>query len=837
MDLPTTHYDVDKPKEAEQKQEIKVEQKKDSSSKNKLQKISTYLLYAAVFLSPLVFVAPVYAPPGIIKALFLSVLIIVSAILYIWSSIGKKQIIVPRSGLAYASIGIIVSLLISVFLSTNISKSFIGQGFEIGTASFIMLMFATLVLVSHLALRNRKVVFNIYVSLFLSFIIVLLFHVARLFFGAKFLGFGAFDTLTSTMVGKWFDFAILTSLVGLLSFLGIKFLFLGKRLKLILSIALFICGAMLFIIDFKLAWIAIAIIVFIIGIYEFYKRPVSSDPSWFKKIASRISLLTLAVFIISILCVWKGDLIYQKVTTSPKLNLTQEEVVLPWQYTLDVSADSLKQSPIFGAGPNRFNTQFLLYRPYGINTSGLWGNEFINGFGNLPTFLVTQGLVGFVLWVLFLILFAKNGISLLKRTEDPTKKFFVTSSFFLASFLWLVNIIYIPSHVIIFLTFVFTGIFVACLIEEGLFPEKNVANEGTKVGKYSLAIYSIVIILLIIWLGLYVKKVVAVTLFQKGITEFQQNIKDLNTGKTTDVSKAENKFKSTLLWDTSDVYYQALAETDILRINILAQEVQNQLTKNPSQPADDAKIKKIGELMNEAFAYAQKAIALDPTNYYNYISEARIAEIGTVFKFPNAYESTKNAYSRALNVNPFNPVIFLNLARLEASQGKYTEAQQYIGQAIQLKQNYIDAIFLLSQIQVQNGQTKDAIISTQVASQLNPKEPVLFFQLGLLQYNDKNYSEAAGALSKAVELNGQYANARYFLGLSYARLGKNEDAIKQFVELTKTNPDNEEVKFILSNLQTGKSPFQDVQPPIDSKPEKRKTLPISEVNPKDSSKK
>ena len=84
--------------------------------------------------------------------------------------------------------------------------------------------------------------------------------------------------------------------------------------------------------------------------------------------------------------------------------------------------------------------------------------------------------------------------------------------------------------------------------------------------------------------------------------------------------------------------------------------------------------------------------------------------------------------------------------------------------------------------------------------------------------------------SKAVELNDQYANAHYFLGLAYARLGKNAEAIAQFETIAKTNPENQEVSLILTNLKAGKSVFTDAKAPIDSKPEKRSTLPIKEKN-------
>jgi hypothetical protein len=63
-------------------------------------------------------------------------------------------------------------------------------------------------------------------------------------------------------------------------------------------------------------------------------------------------------------------------------------------------------------------------------------------------------------------------------------------------------------------------------------------------------------------------------------------------------------------------------------------------------------------------------------------------------------------------------------------------------------------------------------------------------------------------------------------------MGRNADAIAQFEQLAITNPDNQEVAFILTNLKEGKSPFADAQPPIDNKPEKRKTLPVPEKETK-----
>jgi len=66
------------------------------------------------------------------------------------------------------------------------------------------------------------------------------------------------------------------------------------------------------------------------------------------------------------------------------------------------------------------------------------------------------------------------------------------------------------------------------------------------------------------------------------------------------------------------------------------------------------------------------------------------------------------------------------------------------------------------------------------------------------------------ALERAVSLNPQYANAKYFLGLAYYLNGAVDKSLVQFQDLEKTNPDSAEVKTALANLSAGKSP---VPPP------------------------
>ncbi|MDO8430473.1 MAG: tetratricopeptide repeat protein, partial [Candidatus Taylorbacteria bacterium] len=627
-------------------------------------------------------------------------------------------------------------------------------------------------------------------ALALSFIPIAIFQGIRFFFGADVLTLGVFQSSTASLVGKWNDLGIFSGVIFILSYLALRGITIRKIYKIALIALLIISGLFIFIVNSSLIWGSISVVLVGMAAYEFFHK--------------KIPVITIILLALSILFTINSAVITDRILG--KLNIIQTEVTLPWQLTLDVAAGSIKESPLFGSGPNKFGTQYLKYKPFIVNPTIFWNTEFSNGSGWIPSFSVTGGIVSFLLWIALVVVFCSAGIKALQSSRDDLSKFFISSTFFSALFLWIMTLIYVPSHTILFLTFIWSGLFIATLVHEGVTPltilgknEKNILS--------SLIPLALIIIIAacLLWLCIYLKKVAALSYFQSGISA-------LSLPNNEGLLRAEENFKKALNLDKNDTYYQALSEINIIKIIHLTDQTQAEKDR----------------LVKEAIAYTQSAINLDPTNYYNYIAQARIYEIALSLAMDGAYESVIEAYTNALKYNPYNPALYLNKARIEASQNKLEEAKRDIGLALQLKQNYLDAIFLLSQIQISQGQIKEAITSVQVASQINPGNPLIFFQLGFLYYNDKNYLGAIEALNQAIKLDNKYANAQYFLGLSYARVGKVADAIIQFEALSITNPDNQEVALILSNLRAGKSPFTDAKPPVDSKPEQRKNLPVNE---------
>jgi len=101
----------------------------------------------------------------------------------------------------------------------------------------------------------------------------------------------------------------------------------------------------------------------------------------------------------------------------------------------------------------------------------------------------------------------------------------------------------------------------------------------------------------------------------------------------------------------------------------------------------------------------------------------------------------------------------------------------------------------------------------EAAKKSYPNDTGLAFQLGLLYYKKHDIGKAQAEFERAVSLDSNYANARYFLGLIYDSQNDKAKAIEQFQKIADLNPDNQEVKKILDNLRNNQPALEGVSQP------------------------
>jgi len=308
------------------------------------------------------------------------------------------------------------------------------------------------------------------------------------------------------------------------------------------------------------------------------------------------------------------------------------------------------------------------------------------------------------------------------------------------------------------------------------------------------------------------ERIVANAIYNQGISKSQIG----------DITSAKAKIIQAVSIVPDSLYWRSLAEISIANVNqLIAQE-------SGKEKVSEVVANNMRGLIADSVESARRAVQQDQGDYQNWFTLGRVYEILAVNGIEGGLDNAKANFLEAQKRSPSNPAIELALARISALNKDIEGAKARIARSLSLKSNYTDAYFYLAQIEIADNNIKGAIKSVEAAAYIDSSNAALYFQLGLLKYNQLDYAGARSAFERAIELAPDYANAKYFLGLSYNFLNKKDLAIKQFEELEKSNPDNAEIKLILENLKANKKPFVDAKPPVDSKPEKRTVPPIEE---------
>lgn len=787
---------------------------------SKKENIAFYVFLITVILAPLAFFWSKFQVLDNIKTFIIATGTIVSAILLAYNALKTKSVTLLPKSICMTSVLLVVSIIISSLLSLHISKSFFGYGFEISNASFILLMFLTVCVVFQFITRSRDRSIILYFGFISSYLVLFIIHLLRVILGKEFMGLGIMDGLTTTIFGTWFGLASFSSIILFISYFAIQYLDLKGKMKIANYVLLALSTVAVVLVADTRVWFVLLLSFAVILILSFiakFKANRSSGITPFIALSRSVAIMPLIAVVLSLYLVVWGPKTFAPVVT--KLGIENPEVFLPWQTTLDVTSSVIQNYPLFGVGSNNFTQAYNVYKPASINLSPAWSNEFSHGVGLIPTFVSIHGIVGSILWILLFVFYGIISVKVISRLpQEKDKKFLLVSSFTSGTFLWILAFVTVPSHVILFFTAIILSMFLALATSYGLIPSRVYAPvSGTKMHKMFGLFASLAILVLVVWALVYIKTIIANSYVSKSLRLINES----------SLEDADATLNMGLKLEKNDFLWRAKAELSIA----VAQKLASNINSNMSASTTQAVINQIADVLNAGAMASTKAIEYDPTNYYNYVSQARVAEIAASAKLPKAYESAVAAYSSAIRLNPLNPILYYSLAGLEAKNGKYDDSLKNLGMALQVKNNYLDAVFLLSQVYASKGDLQNAITAAALATQLNPQNSVLWFQNGLLRYNARDFAGATEAFTLAVKYQPDYANAKYFLGLSLARLGNIPQAIAQFEDLEKTNKDNQEIALILANLRSGKSLFNEVKASTPA-PEKRSTLPLKEKEKK-----
>lgn len=156
------------------------------------------------------------------------------------------------------------------------------------------------------------------------------------------------------------------------------------------------------------------------------------------------------------------------------------------------------------------------------------------------------------------------------------------------------------------------------------------------------------------------------------------------------------------------------------------------------------------------------------------------------------YQDARDTFEHYVQLNPGDASGHYALALTLTSLQQFPEAKTEFELSVQLKPVQTESYFQLGLIELNTGDLDAAAGRFGYVLKRDPHHAGALTGMGRVEFQKKSYDKAANLLEQAITVESSLREAHYYLGLSYARLGRKEDSAAQ---LKITNQlDEEEVK-------------------------------------------
>lgn len=675
---------------------------------NILDRISFWSIFSVIVLLPIFFLPSTNIPIETSKTLLLVLGLVVAIISWAAARFSDGKIIIPKSILILPLLVVVGTFLISSIFSSPMNVSLFGVMLDIGSFWFMFCLFL-LTFMTAVIVREDKKAKMILKGLIVSSMVVLVFQIAR-FFLPDVLSLGVLEPKTGNILGSWNSLGIFSGMMVLVSLFIFEFVKITKKQKIVFGILLFLSLFLVASVNFVLVWQLIGIFALILFVYKISITSTSSEEDRHKK---EFPIVSFGVIILSLLFFISGQFIGSVLPNA--LNLYNVEVNPSFSATFDVAKEVIKQDPVLGTGPNRFSEVWSLYKSDIINNSQFWNTPFSSGSGLIPTFMVTTGLLGTLVLVvffgMFLVIGAKNTFASIRHKKDSD----ILLYFLLAIYLIITTILYSAGVTLLLLAFAFIGIFIGIYSSR---LEKNITFSFLDDPRKSFFSILFLVILMIASAGVtfkYAERFVSVFYFGNALS-------------STTIESAEVSIGRALLLNQNDLYLRTYSQVYLSKINSL-------LSTN-TELTDEQKVSLQTSLTN-AENGAIAATKYNPKNYLNFDMLGFVYKNSASLGVEGASAKAIEAYTEASRLNPKNPLLKLELARVSFIDKKMKEAKEFALESVALKPDFVQGLIFLAQIEKELGNNTSAVSYAEKALFLFPEDKDLIEYVNSLRNNTR----------------------------------------------------------------------------------------------------
>jgi len=182
----------------------------------------------------------------------------------------------------------------------------------------------------------------------------------------------------------------------------------------------------------------------------------------------------------------------------------------------------------------------------------------------------------------------------------------------------------------------------------------------------------------------------------------------------------------------------------------------------------------------EAAEAFERALALRPDNPDDLLN------LGPARSALQQWDEAIAAYTRLIELDPSNAKALHNLANAHLRRGDYEEAAVWYAKALEADPEYLLAAYNYGRALKQLSRAEEAEQMFTRCLELQPRSErdrrtqldCLFFS-GTMRFGAGDYERSASIMERVVSIYAKHAEAHYYLGMSYRRLGRGDEARQQ----------------------------------------------------------
>jgi tetratricopeptide (TPR) repeat protein len=184
---------------------------------------------------------------------------------------------------------------------------------------------------------------------------------------------------------------------------------------------------------------------------------------------------------------------------------------------------------------------------------------------------------------------------------------------------------------------------------------------------------------------------------------------------------------------------------------------------------------------------------------------ALAAQLARVMSGELQAEALESALRDILRLDPGNPQAHLRLGYVLQGSSRCAEAIKHFERAIDARLPTADAHLGLASCLADAHRVEDAIATLRGADRVEPDNPVVIANLGVILSDNGRPAEGLPHLERALQLDPFFNQARFYLAVALARLGRRDEARRHADDLLRRlppdAPQRPEVQRLVNTLQ------------------------------------